>query len=118
MTNPSQETETTTALMSRLQAVLAHTDLDCGCKETIRTAIEHFTLFEQRRLTRQFVASARDQKERIVAILSLLQELNQITEIESDRSVFTEMAFLFDDIASSASAAAKSLRAVTDEEPV
>lgn len=118
MAHTDADIETTAALMNRLQAVLAHTDLDCECKETVRTAIERFTSFEQRRLTRRFMATARDHKERIVAILSLLQELNQITEIESDRTVFTEMALLFDDIASSASAAAKSLRAVTEEEPV
>ena len=114
MSSEESPRDNAAALMSRLQAVLAHIDLDCECKETVRTAIERFASLEKRRLTRRFVASARDHKERIVAILSLLQELNQITEIESDRTVFTEMALLFDDIALSASAAASSLRAVTE----
>lgn len=114
MRHPKPEIESAGALMNRLQAVLAHTDLDCACKETVRKAIDRFASLEQRRLARHCMASARDQKERIAAILALLQELNQITEIEPDRTVFTEMAMLFDDIAASAETAANSLRSVTD----
>lgn len=115
MRHPVPETEDTAGLMNRLQAVLAHTDLDCTCKETVRSAIDRFATLEQRRLTRRRVSVARDQKERIEAILALLQELNQITEIEPDRTVFTEMALLFEDIATAADEAAASLRAVTHD---
>jgi hypothetical protein len=113
MQDSKPQTENTAALMSRLQAVLAHTDLDCDCKETVRTAIDRFASLEQRRLMRRCMATARDHKERIIAILSLLQELNQVSEIEPDRSVFSEMALLFEDIASLAKSAAHNVRAVT-----
>jgi hypothetical protein len=117
MRNARPEGENAGALMTRLQAVLAHTDLDCECKEIVRQAIDRFASLEQRRLARQGMASARDHKERIAAILALLQELNQITEIEPDRTVFTEMAMLFEDIAASAESAANSLRSVPDATP-
>ena len=113
MHNPRPENESAGALMNRLQAVLAHTDLDCECKEIVRKAIDRFASLEQRRVARHCMATARDHKERIAAILALLQELNQITEIEPDRTVFTEMAMLFEDIAASAESAASSLRSVT-----
>ncbi len=116
MRHTRPEMENTAALMHRLQAVLAHTDLDCECKETVRNAIDRFASYEQRRLTRRCMAIARDHKERIVSILSLLQELNQVTDIEPDRTVFTEMALLFDDIATSAESAAENLRTVTETE--
>lgn len=114
MHNRQPERENANALMTRLQAVLAHTDLDCECKEIVRQAIDRFASLEQRRVARHCMASARDHKERIATILALLQELNQITEIEPDRTVFTEMAMLFEDIAASAESAANSLRSVTD----
>jgi hypothetical protein len=106
--------EDTSALMGRLKAVLAHTDLDCGCQDKVRNAIDRFASLEQRRATRRRVTAARDHKERIAAILALLQELDQVTEKEPDRTVFLEMAMLFEDVAASAAAAAAGLRKVTE----
>ena len=46
----------------------------------------------------------------VPAILALLSELNQLTENERDRTVFVEMALLFDEIGHSAAAGAAALR--------
>jgi hypothetical protein len=103
--------------MGRLKAVLAHTDLDCACQDKVRSAIDRFASLEERRFARRCVATARDHKERIGSILALLQELNEITEREPDRTVFIEMATLFEDVAESAEEAAANLRRVAGNLP-
>lgn len=60
--------------------------------------------------SRRRLAAARDHKERIFALLAFLSELDTLTEAESDRSVFEELALLFIEIASSAEAGAAALR--------
>lgn len=97
-------------LIARLQVVLTRADLACGCRELLTGALERFTDLETRRLSRRSLVRARDHKDRIAAILALLSELNQLTESEPDRTVFVEMALLFDEIGHSAAAAAAALR--------
>jgi hypothetical protein len=99
-------THETLDLIARLQNVLMRTDLDCRCREILSNALARFSDLEVRRLSRRSLIRAREHKERIVAILSLLAELNQMTESEQDRTVFIEMALLFDEIGHSAAAAA------------
>jgi len=106
--------EDTAELIERLRHVLLFAGLDCRCKETLAVALDRFSTLECRRLSRRGLAQARDHKERIVAILSLLSELDQVTEGEPDRSVFEEMALLFAEIASSAEAGAAALRAIEE----
>jgi hypothetical protein len=103
------------ALIGRLRNVLLPAELDCRCRETLAGALERFSLLEQRRLSRRRLTQARDHKERIAALLSFLSELDQMTETESDRSVFNEMALLFLEIARSAQAGAVALRALEHE---
>lgn len=102
----------TEVLLSRLSAILTRLDIDCSCRETLNGAIDRFARLEVRRIARRRLAEARDCKDRIGAILHLLSELDQITEGESDRSVFGEMALLFDEIAASAAAGAAALRRI------
>lgn len=97
-------------LIARLQIVLTRTDLDCGCREVLSGALERFSDLEARRLSKRSLLRARDHKDRIAAILALLSELNQLTENERDRTVFVEMALLFDEIGYSAAAGAAALR--------
>ncbi|MDX3809529.1 hypothetical protein ACXIUS_12760 [Bosea thiooxidans] len=99
-------------LIGRLRRVLRPEDLDCACRETLDGALDRFDRLERRRQARGWLTSARDHKERIAALLSFLSELDSLTEAESDRSVFEEMALLFVEIASSAEAGAASLRAL------
>jgi hypothetical protein len=87
-------------------------DLDCGCHGSLPEALDRFTEFEQRRLTRRRLTQARDLKDRIAAALALLSELDQVTEGESDHTVFEEIALIFVDIANCANEAATALRAM------
>lgn len=97
-------------LITRLQIVLSHADLDCSCREILSGALDRFSDLEAQRLSRRLLLRARDHKDRIAAILALLSELNQLTENEKDRTVFVEMALLFDEIGQSATAGAAALR--------
>jgi hypothetical protein len=101
-------------LIERLQRTLLFSDLDCHCRDTLAVALDRFSVLERRRLSRQGLSYARDHKDRIVAILTLLSELGQMTEGEQDRSVFEEMALFFLEIAGSAQAGAAMLRAIED----
>lgn len=99
-------------LIGRLRRVLRPEELACACRETLDGALERFDQLERRREARQRLAAARDHKERIAALLSFLSELDSLTEAESDRTVFEEMALLFLEIARSAEAGATALRAM------
>lgn len=97
-------------LIGRLQVVLTRMDLDCSCRELLGGAMERFSDLEAQRLSRRSLLRARDHKDRIDAILMLLSELDTLTENEKDRTVFVEMALLFDEIGQSAAASAVALR--------
>ena len=110
----SSTVEDSVNLIERLRHVLLFSGLDCRCRETLAVALDRFSTLERRRLSRRGLAQARDHKDRIIAILSLLSELDQVTEGEQDRSVFEEMALLFIEIANSAQAGAVTLRAIEE----
>ena len=105
-----------TNLIERLRRTLLFSDLDCRCQDKLAAALDRFATLERRRLSRQGLTHARDHKDRIAAILTLLSELDQTTEGEQDRSVFEEMALLFLEIASSAQAGAAVWRAIEDRQ--
>ena len=116
MRHPSPLPDETPDVIARLQTVLAHAGLDCDCQTTIRSAIDRFSSLERQRQARRRLAMALYQKQRITAILELLRELQQITPLEPDRTVFIEMALLFEDIAAAAEEAALNLRALPQDE--
>lgn len=97
-------------LIGRLRRILLPEQLDCPCRETLAGALERFDTLEHRREARRSLAEARDHKDRIVALLSFLSDLDALTETESDRTVFEEMALLFLEIGRSAEAGAAALR--------
>ena len=103
-------------LIERLRRTLLFSDLDCRCRDTLTVALDRFGALERRRLSRQGLTYARGHKDRIAAILTLLSELDQITEGEQDHSVFEEMVLLFLEIARSARAGAAALRAIEDRQ--
>jgi hypothetical protein len=102
--------QTTTDLVARLRRVLAAVDLDCGCRTTLEGALNRFSSLEHRRQIRQALATAREQKDQIIARLAFLAELDDITIRESDQTVFEEMALLFGEIAASAAEASNAIR--------
>ncbi|MFH1553982.1 MAG: hypothetical protein B7Y12_04620 [Rhizobiales bacterium 24-66-13] len=99
----------------RLQTVLNRVELDCNCRQSLSEAIDRFTALERRRVSRRNLIQARAHKDRIIAMMTFLSELDQITEGENDRTVFEEMALLFVEIAVCANAGAAALRAVDQE---
>jgi hypothetical protein len=101
------------ALVKRMQTVFTGSNMDGHCREMLRSAVDRFLALEARRLSTTLLTRARDRKERIAAILTLLSELNQVTEDESDRSVFEELALLFDEISSTAVAGSAALREIS-----
>ena len=100
----------TNDLVSRLRRVLTAVDLDCRCRTTLEGALDRFTSLEYRRQMRKALADAREQKDQIIARLAFLAELDDVTERESDRTVFEEMALLFDEISAAAASAAGAIR--------
>jgi hypothetical protein len=96
----------------RFSNVLQQAELDCHCRETLSGALERFTTLERQRVSRNGIAAARRHKERIAAVLQFLAELDELTDSETDRSVFEELALAFLDIAAAATAGAAALREV------
>ena len=99
-------------LARRMRSVLTSSNMNGNCLEMLRSAFDRFLELETRRLSKRLLSSVRDQKQRIAALLSLLSDLDQITETETDHTVFVEMALLFEEIGRTATAAAASLREV------
>jgi hypothetical protein len=100
------------ALVKRMQTVFTRSNMDGHCREMLRSAVDRFLALEARRLSKTLLTRARARKERIAAILTLLSELDQLTEDESDRSVFEEFALLFDEISRTAVAGSAALREI------
>lgn len=107
---PSSRATPASELIDRLRRVLRPEELDCACRETLDGALDRFDQLERRREARRQLATARDHKERIAALLGFLSDLDSLTEAESDRSVFEEMALLFAEIGRSAQAGEAALR--------
>jgi hypothetical protein len=101
-----------TDLVNRLRNVLKRVELDCDCRRSLCDALDRFATLEQRRKARGRLMQARDQKDRILAMLAFLSELDQISDSEADHGVFEEMALLFVEIANCANVGAASLRAL------
>lgn len=108
---------TTLDLIARLQIVLTRADLDCGCRALLDSAVDRFFDLEARRLSKRALMRARDHKARVIAVLELLSDLDQLSEVEKDRTVFPEMALLFDEISYSSAAASAALREIEDASP-
>lgn len=107
---PSAPPTSASELIGRLRRVLRPEELNCTCRETLDGALDRFDQLERRREWRRQLATARDHKERISALLVFLSEIDALSEAESDRSVFEELALLFIEIGRSAEAGAAALR--------
>jgi hypothetical protein len=84
-------------------------DLDCRCRGKVDAALERFEALETRRQLRGLILDARHQAERIAALLELVGELDTLTTDEADRSVFEEIALLFEDIKAAAARGAEDM---------
>lgn len=106
----------TNDLVSRLRRVLSGIDLDCQCRVRLEGALSRFTALEYRRQIRKALAEARERRDQIVARLAFLAEIDELTEQESDHSVFAEVAMLFDEISAAASDASRAIRSTASLE--
>lgn len=101
----------------RLAAVIRDVELDCDCRARLDDALARFAALEGRRTARAQLADARRQRERIEAILAFLADLDELVESEADRSVFAEIAVLFDDIEAAAAEGSRALRTLAELPP-
>ncbi|MFP1632270.1 hypothetical protein ACLB6G_11070 [Zhengella sp. ZM62] len=97
-------------LANRLTAVLSGVDLDCACRERLIEALSSFNAMERMRHRRARLNDARNQVAGILSLLDLLGELDSVGFQESDRSVFEEIAHLFEDVAEAARRGAADMR--------
>ncbi|TGQ72932.1 MULTISPECIES: hypothetical protein [unclassified Mesorhizobium] len=98
------------AVVGRLANLIKGAQLDCECRFKLDETLARFAALEIRRTAREHLANARSQRERIEAILFFLQDLDEMGAAERDRSVYMDLALLFDDIASTAKEGAFSMR--------
>ncbi|MGH6760913.1 MAG: hypothetical protein ACRECW_04895 [Phyllobacterium sp.] len=87
------------AMIQRIERLVDELELDCECRARLDGALNRFTELHWQRMARQHLICARQHRERIGAILSFLQELDELGAREPDRTVYVELALLFDEIA-------------------
>ena len=115
--HPVPEEPRDAAVMRRIRTVIDSVELDCECRARLDEALARFNALEQQRTLRQHLALARQHRERIKAILDFLQEVDHLMINEPDRSVYGELALLFEEvsvIATEGAAAMYSLAALGD----
>ena len=100
--------------ISRLRRDLSRIEIDGASRTTLDGALTRLSALEQRRRLSAALADARRHRDWIAAQLAFLAELDDITERESDTTVFEEMAVLFDEILAAAAAAALAIRDSAD----
>jgi hypothetical protein len=86
-------------VVRRIKTLIEGVDLDCECRARLNEALARFAALEHRRMLRQHLVRARQHRERIEAILGFLQEVDELVATEPDRSVYRELALLFEEVA-------------------
>ena len=102
------------AIARRIRNVLSGVAVDCACKGRIEAALDRFAEIESERMARRELGEARHQRQRIHALLQLLDDVDHVSTHEVDAGVFAELAHLFDDVAASAQAGALAMRRLCD----
>ncbi|RUM95113.1 hypothetical protein EET67_25115 [Pseudaminobacter arsenicus] len=101
---------TDAAIVRRIRTLIDSAGLDCQCRDRLDDALARFAKLEHRRVQREHLARARQDRERIAAILTFLQDIDELAANESDPSVYMELALLFDEVIATADDGARSLR--------
>lgn len=99
-------------MVARIRKLIDNVELDCGCRARLDEALARFGALEERRVQRQHLVRARQHRERIKAILDFLQEVDDLVAAEPDRSVYTELALLFEEVSAIASEGAAALHSL------
>lgn len=101
-------------IIRRIRTVIDSVELDCECRARLNEALGRFNALEQQRAMRQQLVLARQHRERIRAILDFLQEVDDLMISETDRSVYVELALLFEEIAAIAAEGAVAMHSLAD----
>ena len=118
-TNPYQGFDgsrllTEMAIVARLTAEIKEAPLDCECKPKLDETLAHFTVLERQRTVHKHFLDARYRREQIETMLYYLNDLDELGPTEQDRSVYVDIALLFDDIAKIAHEGAYSMRQLSE----
>ena len=107
---PADAGDMAEVFVQRIRGVIGNVALDCECRQRVNDALERFAVMEQHRLDHRHLLSSRQHRATIAALIELLAELEDIGWQETDRSVFGELALLFEDVARHALSGAEDLR--------
>jgi hypothetical protein len=107
---PIDQPEIAEVFVRRIRGLIENVALDCDCRLRVNDALQRFLELEQRRIDRRHLLSSRQHRTAIAALMELLAKLDDVGWQEADRSVFAELALLFEDIARHALAGADDLR--------
>ena len=99
----------------RIRNLIATVALDCDCRQRVNDALQRFVEQEQDRQDRRHLADARQHRASIAALLDLLGELEEVSWHEGDRSVFAELAHIFDDIERLAAQGSAAMRMISHD---
>ena len=102
-------------LTRRIRNLIGTVALDCDCRQRVNDALERFVTQEQDRLDRRHLLDARQQRASIAALVELLAELEEVSWREGDRTVFGELAHIFDDIARMAAQGSAAIRLISQD---
>lgn len=101
-------------VIRRIRTVINSVELDCECRARLNEALGRFNALERQRSMRQHLVMARQHRERIRAILDFLQEVDDLMISENDRSVYVELALLFEEVAAIAVEGAGAMHRLAD----
>jgi hypothetical protein len=102
-------------LTQRIRNLIGTVALDCDCRQRVNDALQRFATQERHRHDRQCLLDARQHRASIAALVDLLGELEDVTWQEGDRSVFAELAHIFDDIARMAAQGSAAMQMISRE---
>lgn len=102
-------------LTQRIRNLISTVALDCDCRQRVNDALQRFISQEQSRHDRRCLMDARQQRASIAALVDLLGELEDVSWQEGDRTVFAELANIFDDIARMAAMGAAAMRLISPD---
>ena len=97
-------------VVRRLTTLMKGVQLDCDCRARLEDALSRFEALECRRTVREHIEDARRQRAKISAILFFLKDLDELATGDADRSVYDEIALLFEDIAAIARKGSEAMR--------
>jgi hypothetical protein len=109
-------TENADQLTQRIRNLIGTVALDCDCRQRVNDALQRFAGQERHRQDRRCLMDARQQRASIAALVDLLGDLEEVNWQEGDRSVFSELANIFDDIARMAAQGSAAMQMISRDE--